>query len=509
MSALDKDKDPFEDLFRDNLFDFESEPNDKLWKAIEPQLPANPARKIPYWQFAAVAVLLLLTGIGVYLLPSKMNNDSEAKIEQPVEKFVNSQKEAEKSIEENKHSNVETNKPDNIAKDLPTEDISTLSSKNIAKNPTDATNSNELAEESVGISSKINTAKLGNISKKEAITVEKEAIVSYKKQVVSKAKKGNKTDTGEVPPITPTDNHQSELSGAGDQQGNAINNNTQKYSFNKSNTKGRSAVFSDRTNNTINDNAVSTNNQLSEVAGSRFKMLSALDSKEYHPFSNHFRTPKIRYRGPKPTVYFKESKPLEWYVSAMPLINYYTITANGNDANYVHQIAVNDDADRLGFYTQAGLVFTLSDRFKLRTGLTFTKTNHSFSYQVRTDSLVVQSPDNTGVDVSFAEIKKVYSQSAYYLGTKVELQYTFLRGESLSHYVNVGVEGAYKINGSNQFNGFANIVYGITRQIGDNAYLFIEPTFSYSLNQQSDSNSLLLIKPNKIGFNIGINFKLR
>jgi len=142
--------------------------------------------------------------------------------------------------------------------------------------------------------------------------------------------------------------------------------------------------------------------------------------------------------------------------------------------------------------------------------LTFTKTNHSFSYQVRTDSLVVQSPDNTtGVDVSFAELKKVYAQSAYYLGTKVDLQYTFLRGESLSHYVNVGVEGAYKINGSNQLNAFANIAYGITRQIGDHAYLFVEPTFSYSLNEQSDSNSLLLIKPNKIGFNIGINFKLK
>ena len=54
--------------------------------------------------------------------------------------------------------------------------------------------------------------------------------------------------------------------------------------------------------------------------------------------------------------YFKERKPLEIYASVMLLLNYYTITPNGNDANYVHSIAVNNDEDRLGFYTQAGLV---------------------------------------------------------------------------------------------------------------------------------------------------------
>jgi hypothetical protein len=238
--------------------------------------------------------------------------------------------------------------------------------------------------------------------------------------------------------------------------------------------------------------------------------LTSLDSKNYSLLNNHFKTPKLKFvMLPKKDDYFKERKPLEMYASLMPLLNYYTITPNGNDANFVHSIAVNNDEDRLGFYTQAGLVFTLSDRFKLRTGLTFTKTNHSINYQIRTDSLIVQPSDKQGVDVSFEEQKKTYSQSANYLGTKIEVQYVFLEGEALSHYVNVGLEGAYRLNGVNQLNGFANFAYGVTRQIGDNAYLFIEPTFSYSLNQQSDNNSFLLVKPNKIGFNIGVNFKIK
>ena len=238
--------------------------------------------------------------------------------------------------------------------------------------------------------------------------------------------------------------------------------------------------------------------------------LSILGTKSYGLLTNHFQTARIKFiTVPKEESYFKERKSLEFYVSAMPLLNYYTITPNGNDANFVHNISVNDDGDRVGFYTQAGLVFTLSNRFKLRTGLTFTKTNHSINYRVRTDSLVIQPADNKGVDISFAELNKTYSQSANYLGTKIEVQYTFLKGEALSHYVSIGGEASYRLNGNHSLNGFANFAYGITRQIGDKAYIFIEPTFSYSLNQQSDDNSLLLVKPNKVGFNIGVNFKIK
>jgi hypothetical protein len=75
--------------------------------------------------------------------------------------------------------------------------------------------------------------------------------------------------------------------------------------------------------------------------------------------------------------------------------------------------------------------------------------------------------------VSFEEKKANYSQIANYLGTKIEVQYIFLEGEALSHYLNVGLEGAYRLNGEKQFNGFANFAYGVTRQIGDNAYLLL------------------------------------
>jgi hypothetical protein len=296
-------------------------------------------------------------------------------------------------------------------------------------------------------------------------------------------------------------------------------NNTKKYDKNNKENLNLFAIIT--SNKGIVENYHERSESIFDVQGNKSPLfnvinnnqgflLTVLDSKDYSLLSNDFRKLKLKYVTlPKEEKYFKEIKPIDLYFSVMPLLNYYTITPNGNDANYVHGIAVNDDGDRLGFYTQSGVIFTLSDRFKLRTGLTFTNTNHSINYQVRTDSLVVQSPDNKGVDVSFAEINKTYSQAANYLGTKIELQYIFLKGEALTHYVNVGVEGAYRLNGNHQLNGFANFAYGVTRQIGDNAYLFVEPTFSYSLNQQSDSNAFLLVKPNKIGFNIGVNFKIK
>lgn len=476
MNALDNQKDPFEDIFRDKLFDFESEPNDKLWKSIEPQLPANPARRLPYWQMAAVAVLLLLTGIGVYLMSSLTNNETEeTQVEKTIQKELNKTINSEVILEKNNKISNKENKSTIIEKKYlqNTDKLLPSTTENLVLN--------------------------GNIQQENS---------AENKRTTLKNQQNRLKAVGVIPPVNSNEDVQPEsLDGA--KQNGLVNQYSKKYSLYKSNKTSRFTVFSGNHENIDEESVNNKSVEATKFSDQRSILLNTLDGKAYHPFTNHFRTPKIKYRGPKPTIYFKESKPVEWYVSAMPLINYYTITANGNDANFVHKIAVNDEADRLGFYTQAGLVFTLSDKFKLRTGLTFTKTNHSFSYQVRTDSLVVQSPDNTGVDVSFAELKKVYAQSAYYLGTKIDLQYTFLRGESLSHYVNVGVEGAYKINGSNQLNAFANIAYGITRQIGDHAYLFVEPTYSYSLNQQSDSNSLLLIKPNKIGFNIGINFKLK
>jgi hypothetical protein len=286
------------------------------------------------------------------------------------------------------------------------------------------------------------------------------------------------------------------------------NNNNILNLFSVNNSNKKQEIISESTSNNSNVSSVFSNKE--QVSGLNKNYLTSLDSKSYSLLRNHFKTPRLKFVAvAKKDDYFKERKPLEIYASVMPLLNYYTITPNGNDANYVHSIAVNNDDDRLGFYTQAGVIFTLSDKFKLRTGLTFTKTNHSINYQIRTDSLVVQPSDNKGVDVSFAELNKTYSQSANYLGTKIEVQYIFLEGEALTHYLNVGLEGAYRLNGGNQFNGFANFAYGITRRIGDNAYLFVEPTFSYSLNQHNDNNSFLLVKPNKIGFNIGVNFKIK
>lgn len=478
MNALDNEKDPFEDIFRDKLFDFESEPNDKFWKVIEPQLPTSSVRKIPYWQYSAVAILFLLTGIGVYLMPFEMSNETLTKTEERLQ--------------------------------LPNSSYTTTA----PKNPVQQKSLNYLSEENKGKITEQNYSQ--DEDKVATSTTENEVVIketgkeetNQTKKALAKVEQHKFSNSGNIPPVNTTIVEQNEFAGDAKQKG-LLANYFKKHSLNKSNKMNRSGVFSDKKEITDDESQVKLTVSTNNISALGNILPSSLEAKAYHPLINHFRVPKIRYRGPKPTVYFKESKPVEWYLSAMPLINYYTITANGNDANYVHDIAVNDDADRLGFYTQAGLMFTLSDRFKLRTGLTFTKTNHSFSYLVRTDSLVVQSPDNLGVDASFAEIKNVYTQSSYYLGTKVDLQYTFLKGESLTHYVNVGVEGAYKVNGSGQFTAIANIAYGVTRQIGDNAYLFVEPTYSYSLSQQSDSNSLLLIKPNKIGFNIGINFKLK
>jgi hypothetical protein len=492
MNAHNNENDPFEDVFRDRFADFESEPDTQLWQKIEPKLPVDSTRKFPYWQISSVAILLLA---GLWMYREKYSDDVITKSDDNKTRAVSHgshppslsavSTQTTPPINPLIVNNLEKNTTKKLEEKIDIEKIPNRSFQDdkvsFVFNKNDKiTNGN--IEHNLTSEGKMNITKLPNSS-----------LQDDKETFMDSESFGSRPFEGRLPYSAKEtkDNNFSK----NDNTLNLfpVNNSNEKQGINTDNSSV-SSVFS-------NKESVSVLNK---------NFLTTLESRNYSLLKNHFKTPKLKFVVlPKKDDYFKERKPLEMYASVMPLLNYYTITPNGNDANFVHSIAVNGDEDRLGFYTQAGLVFTLSDRFKLRTGLSFTKTNHSINYQIRTDSLIIQPSDNKGVDVSFEELKKTYSQSANYLGTKIDVQYIFLQGEALSHYVNIGLEGAYRLNGGNQLNGFANFAYGVTRQIGDNAYLFVEPTFSYSLNQQSDYNSFLLVKPNKIGFNIGINFRIK
>jgi hypothetical protein len=521
MNAHNNNNDPFEDVFRDRFADFESEPDTQLWQKIEPKLPVDSTRKFPYWQISTVAILLL-AGLWIYL--EKFSDDVVIKLGEfqtvnanpPLS--VSSQATTPINstnnplIVNNSEKNTTNNllfdanakfiihsefKPLAMDNELKIKQLNSVNRLEIIAHGSD--NSSLKSEESKNI------AKLPNRSLQD----DKETFLVRGKSNDIITEETNKTQKSSLFSNPNTTIEVSKTSFNKPTDNNFSKNNTSTLNpFPVNNSNEKQGIIIENPNNNSSVSSVFSNKEIVSVLNKNF--LTTLDSKNYSLLKNHFKTPKLKFVVlPKKDDYFKERKPLEMYASVMPLLNYYTITPNGNDANFVHSIAVNGDEDRLGFYTQAGLVFTLSDKFKLRTGLTFTKTNHSINYQIRTDSLIVQPSDKQGVDVSFEELKKTYSQSANYLGTKIEVQYTFLQGEALSHYVNVGLEGAYRLNGGHQLNGFANFAYGVTRQIGDNAYLFVEPTFSYSLNQQSDNNSFLLVKPNKIGFNIGVNFKIK
>jgi hypothetical protein len=481
MNAHNNENDPFEDVFRDRFADFESEPDTQLWQKIEPKLPVDSTRKFPYWQTSAVVILLLLAGVWTYL--EKYSDEGIAKSnDSQTENIAKSEGNQIKKKKSSDYRLTESNSMQiSDGKDLTVNDLERNANREV----------------NVKLEDKIDITKLSNRSFQD----DNEASVLRKNREVKENKFKNSSLFSNLNTTIET----STTSYNKIRENDFPKNNTNSlnlYAVNNSNEK--------QENQSNNSSVYSVFSNIESISVLNKNVLTTLDSKNYSVLKNYFKTPKLKFViAPKKDEYFKERKPLEIYASVMPLLNYYTITPNGNDANYVHSIAVNNDDDRLGFYTQAGVIFTLSDRFKLRTGLTFTRTNHSISYQIRTDSLIVQPSDKQGVDVSFEEKKATYSQIANYLGTKIEVQYIFLEGEALSHYLNVGLEGAYRLNGVKQFNGFANFAYGVTRQIGDNSYLFVEPTFSYSLNQQSDNNSFLLVKPNKIGFNIGVNFKIK
>lgn len=465
MNASNNDIDPFEGFFHDKFNDFESEVDDVLWANIEPQLPLPSFSRLMLWHLAAAVVLLLLSfGLLPRFMISPNSEESHVTTGQTHQNTgaqggntskTESNQGFDKSISHTQGTGINSHNVNPEASKEQKEEglVKNKKTNSFTEYPTTSTNRN--IDEPV-VSS--------NIGKKNTT---KSAIVVSSKSLKRAKKSLNKNV---IPSSLSPDEYDRIV---------RATQNTGDY--------------------------LSTSEEALEPN------LEILASKEPVDLSVKFNKARIRTQQRKPNRYFQPSKPVSLYFSAMPLVNYYTITPNGSDSKYVHNIVVDDDNSRLGVYLQAGLKFTLSDRLQLKTGISYTKSSQSISFKVRTDSLVVRSVDNQTADVAFEEQSKTYALSSHYIGTRVDLEYTFLKGDALSHHVLVGMEGNTSLNGSaaGKINSFLNIGYGISRQIGDNAYLFIEPTMSIALNHQSDASALLLVRPNKIGFNIGLNFKIK
>lgn len=465
MNASNNDIDPFEGFFHDKFNDFESEVDDALWANIEPQLPLPSFSRLMLWHLAAAVVLLLLSfGLLPRFMISPNSEVSHVTTEQTHQNTgaqsgntskTESNQGFDKSISNTQSTEINAhNASPEVAKEQKEEGLEKNKKANsIAEYSTTSTNSN--IDEPVASS---------NIGKRN---ITKSGVVVTSKS----SKRAQKTLKTKVIPSTMSTDEYDRIVRATQNTGDYLS---------------------------TSEEALEPN-------------LEILTSKEPVDLSVKFNKARIKAQQRKPNRYFQPSKPVSLYFSAMPLVNYYTITPNGSDSKYVHNIEVDDDNSRIGVYLQAGLKFTLSDRLQLKTGISYTKSSQSISFKVRTDSLVVRSVDNQTADVAFEEQSKTYALSSHYIGTRVDLEYTFLKGDALSHHVLLGMEGNTSLNGTaaGKINSFLNIGYGISRQIGDNAYLFIEPTMSIALNHQSDASALLLVRPNKIGFNIGLNFKIK
>ncbi|MDI9862493.1 outer membrane beta-barrel protein [Flectobacillus roseus] len=466
MNASNKDIDPFEDFFHDRLNDFESDVDDALWAKIEPQLPLPSFSRLMLWHLAA-AVALLLLSFG--LLP-RFVDSSNVELSHTTAGTLRQNE----GIQDGKNTNAESKQT--FDKSIP----NTTRGAEVNHNSINSEASKDQKEDGLVKSEKANSSSESSLASSTSKTDEPTLSSNIGKKNLTKS-------TGEI-----------------------SSKSLRKAKKNLNKKVAPSGLSTDEYDRIVRATQ-NTGDYLSTSEEALEPNLEILASKEPVDLSVKFNKARIKTQQRKPNRYFQPSKPVSLYFSAMPLVNYYTITPNGSDSKYVHNIQVDDDNSRLGVYLQAGLKFTLSDKLQLKTGISYTKSSQSISFKVRTDSLVVRSVDNQTADVAFEEQNKTYALSSHYLGTRVDLEYTFLKGDALSHHVLVGMEGNTSLNGTaaGKINSFLNIGYGISRQIGDNAYIFIEPTMSIALNHQSDASALLLVRPNKIGFNIGLNFKIK
>ncbi|MFY7829567.1 MAG: hypothetical protein ACOVQ4_20710, partial [Flectobacillus sp.] len=456
MNASNNDIDPFEDFFHDRFNDFESDVDDALWAKLEPQLPLPSFSRLMLWHLAAAVALLLLS----YGLLPRFVDSPNVELSHTTAGTLRQNE----GIQDGKNTNAES------------------------KQTFDKSISN--TTQGTGINPHNINAEASKEQKEDGLVKSEKANASIES---SKASSTSKTDE---PALSSNIGKKNLTKSTGEISSKSL----RKAKKNLNKKVVPSGLSTDEYDRIVRATQ-NTGDYLSTSEEALEPNLEILASKEPADLSVKFNKARIKTQQRKPNRYFQPSKPVSLYFSAMPLVNYYTITPNGSDSKYVHNIQVDDDNSRLGVYLQAGLKFTLSDKLQLKTGISYTKSSQSISFKVRTDSLVVRNVDNQTADVAFEEQNKTYAMSSHYLGTRVDLEYTFLKGDALSHHVLVGMEGNTSLNGTaaGKINSFLNIGYGISRQIGDNAYIFIEPTMSIALNHQSDASALLLVRPNKIG----------
>lgn len=191
--------------------------------------------------------------------------------------------------------------------------------------------------------------------------------------------------------------------------------------------------------------------------------------------------------------------PTEIYANISPMLSYYVFSPNRTDNFVVKDF--NSSSDRLSFAAQLGVVYPLSKKLDIRTGLSFMAGKSNFSYGITNNNQkVVKVIDELNIEVQPVNSVNTEYRNWQYLELQSDLLYALKR----LHAVSVGFRAGVQTSALNKpvFNG--RIGYRISKPVNNRVALWLEPSVVLSLSSQASLNNHFLYRTTGFSLNMGV-----
>lgn len=191
--------------------------------------------------------------------------------------------------------------------------------------------------------------------------------------------------------------------------------------------------------------------------------------------------------------------PTEIYANVSPMLNYYVFSPNKTDNFVVKDF--NGSSDRLSFAAQMGVVYPLSKKMDIRTGLSFMTGKSNISYGLTNiNQKTVKVIDEHSIEVQPTKSMTTEQRNWQYLEIQSDLLYAIKKLQALSLGFRAGVQTS--AIDKPIFNG--RIGYRISKPVNNRVALWLEPSVVISLSSQASLNNHFLYRTTGFSLNMGV-----
>ncbi len=191
--------------------------------------------------------------------------------------------------------------------------------------------------------------------------------------------------------------------------------------------------------------------------------------------------------------------PSEVFANVTPMLSYYAFSPNKGD-----NVLVNDfssSPDRLSFAAQFGVVYPLTKKLDLRTGLSFYTGKSKISYDFTNNNLrSIKVIDETNIEISPTKSLITESRNWQYIEIQSDLLYQIKK----LHAISLGFRAGVQTSALNKPVFSGKIGYRVSKPITRRVALWLEPSMSVSLSSQKSIENFFIYRTTGFGLNMGV-----